>query len=69
MIKLNDDGWRKSSRSGQGGDDCVELQGAPGITAARDSKHKNGEILSFAPGVFAKFGRRVKEGMYDRPGL
>ena len=39
--------WRKSSRSGQGGESCVELACEPGVTAIRDSKNPSGPVLMF----------------------
>lgn len=42
--------WKKSSRSGGNGGDCVEVAtNLPGIVAVRDSKHKEGPALVFAP--------------------
>jgi hypothetical protein len=38
--------WRKSSYSGNGGSDCVEVAtGRPGIVAVRDSKNPDGPVL------------------------
>ncbi|MCP9951770.1 DUF397 domain-containing protein [Actinomadura madurae] len=37
--------WRKSSRSGENGGDCVELAKVAGAVAVRDSKDPHGPIL------------------------
>jgi hypothetical protein len=37
--------WRKSSRSGGGGNECVEVAFVPGVTALRDSKNPGGGVL------------------------
>lgn len=57
--------WRKSSRSGNGGADCVELARTPNEIAARDSKAPNDGMLRFSPGVFGVFLAKVREGKYD----
>jgi hypothetical protein len=53
--------WRKSTRSGGNGGDCVEVaDNLPGIVAVRDSKDPNGPTLSFATGAFAAFVAGLK---------
>jgi hypothetical protein len=37
--------WRKSSRSGENGGNCVELADAAGAVAVRDSKDPDGPVL------------------------
>lgn len=40
--------WRKSTRSGGNGGDCVEVAGtSPGVVAVRDSKNPTGPVLTF----------------------
>jgi len=42
--------WKKSSRSGGNGGDCVEVAtNLPGIVAVRHSKHKEGPALVVTP--------------------
>jgi hypothetical protein len=42
--------WRKSSRSGGNGGECVEVaDNLPGVVAVRDSKDRNGPTLTFPP--------------------
>ncbi|GAA2109008.1 DUF397 domain-containing protein [Actinomadura alba] len=57
--------WRKSSYSAQGGDDCVELAGLPGVVAVRDSKNPDGPALAFGAGEWADFVAAVKTRRYD----
>ncbi|MFV2172551.1 DUF397 domain-containing protein [Actinomadura sp. LOL_016] len=37
--------WRKASRSGENGGDCVELAALPDAVAVRDSKNPHGPVL------------------------
>jgi hypothetical protein len=41
--------WRKSSYSGSNGGNCVEVAGAPGQVAVRDSKDPEGPVLLLTP--------------------
>jgi hypothetical protein len=59
--------WRKSSHSGNGGLDCVELaRTSAGDIATRDSKAPNDGMLRFNPHEFEEFLTEVKRGTYDR---
>lgn len=59
--------WRKSSYSGNGGMDCVELARTPhGDIATRDSKAPNDGMLRFKPRTFATFLADVKRGSYGK---
>ena len=44
-MPLYDLTWRKASRSGENGGNCVELAGLPCAVAVRDSKNPNGPVL------------------------
>lgn len=44
-MDLSNAQWRKSSRSGSNGGDCVELTGLPDAVALRDSKDPDGPVL------------------------
>jgi hypothetical protein len=56
MYDLSGATWRKSTRSGSNGGDCVEIaDNLPGITAIRDSKDPNGAALVFEYGDFRAF--------------
>jgi hypothetical protein len=58
--------WRKSTRSGGNGGQCVEVADLPdGGTAVRDSKNRDGSILLFTKGEWAAFLGGVKDGEFD----
>ena len=55
--------WRKSSYSGNGGGNCVEVaRNIPGIVAVRDSKDPHGPVLTLGAGVWRGFVDDVKAG-------
>jgi hypothetical protein len=58
--------WRKSSRSGSNGEQCVEVArtGSRKI-AARDSKSQEGPILRFGGPEWCRFLNEVRRGTYD----
>ncbi|MEV0424408.1 DUF397 domain-containing protein [Streptosporangium canum] len=59
--------WRKSSRSGSNGGQCVEVAAnLPGVVAVRDSKDPNGPKLLFTPAEWGSFIGSVKAGRFDR---
>jgi Domain of unknown function (DUF397) len=48
--------WRKSSYSGNGGGDCVEVaRNLPGVVAIRDSKNPDGPVLIISRNEWARF--------------
>lgn len=54
--------WRKSSYSGNGGTDCVEV-GAPATAdrvLVRDTKDRGGPVLRFSPAAWRRFAAQVK---------
>lgn len=53
--------WRKSSRSGSQGGDCVEIAGADQGVAVRDSKDPDGPVLTFAPRAWNDFLTKLKD--------
>jgi Domain of unknown function (DUF397) len=58
--------WRKSSRSGGNGGQCVEVAAnLPGIVAVRDSKHPDGPALVLTPDAFAAFTDAIRAGDFD----
>jgi hypothetical protein len=66
MSNWADAQWRKSSRSGGNGGNCVEVAGdAGGLVGVRDSKDAAGPVLAFAPRSWTAFVAGVKA---DRPG-
>lgn len=58
--------WRKSSHSGNGGGQCVEVAATEGSCLARDSKDPAGPTLSFTVKEWNNFMNRIKSE--DRPG-
>ncbi|WP_329428984.1 DUF397 domain-containing protein [Streptosporangium sp. NBC_01495] len=59
--------WRKSSRSGDNGGQCVEVAtNLPGMVAVRDSKDPQGPKLFFAPTEWKAFIGGVKSGTLDQ---
>jgi hypothetical protein len=58
--------WRKSSRSGANGEQCVEVARTESRKiAARDSKSPNGPILQFQRPQWRHFLNEVRRGTYD----
>ncbi|WP_433130306.1 DUF397 domain-containing protein [Micromonospora sp. CA-240977] len=56
MVDLRGARWRKSTRSGSNGGECVEVaDNLPGIVAVRDSKDPHGPALTFTPTAWAAF--------------
>jgi Domain of unknown function (DUF397) len=58
--------WRKSSYSGNGGNNCVEVgTGQPGKIAVRDSKHREEGVLVIESVAFAALLADVRSGRFD----
>lgn len=58
--------WRKSSYSGNGGGNCVEVaSNLPGVVAVRDSKNPDGSVLMIEPAEWREFIAGVKAGRFD----
>ncbi|MFU8874342.1 DUF397 domain-containing protein [Micromonospora sp. SL4-19] len=56
MADLTGAHWRKSTRSGDNGGNCVEVaDNLPGVVAVRDSKDRSGPALVFTPDSWAGF--------------
>ncbi|RZU75514.1 uncharacterized protein DUF397 [Micromonospora kangleipakensis] len=61
MTDLTGAVWRKTSRSGGNGGNCVEVaDNLPGIVAVRDSKHSAGPALAFPAEVWGSFVSAIK---------
>jgi len=58
--------WRKSSHSGNGGVECVEVsvQRGAGVVAVRDSKDPQGGVLAISPDRWKAFTGAVRRGDY-----
>jgi len=53
--------WLKSSYSGNGGGDCVEVaRNLSGVVAVRDSKNPDGPVLVLSKDEWASFITRVR---------
>ncbi|MFB4305204.1 DUF397 domain-containing protein [Actinomadura sp. GTD37] len=59
--------WRKASRSGHEGGDCVEVANVPQVVAVRDSKDPDGPKLAFTTAEWRAFARRITSGIHDLP--
>lgn len=57
--------WRKSSRSTDTGDACVEVAEFVAGVAVRDSKDPDGPKLVFCPSAWQAFATQVKNGGLD----
>ncbi|MFJ3712363.1 DUF397 domain-containing protein [Streptomyces sp. NBC_01387] len=54
--------WRKSSFSGPGNDDCLEVADGYAAVPVRDSKNPHGPALLFPATGWASFVAAVKSG-------
>jgi hypothetical protein len=57
--------WRKSSRSGNSGGECVELALGASVAGVRDSKNSAGPVLTFGHTELAAFLNATKAGRFD----
>lgn len=58
--------WRKSSYSGNGGGDCIEVATSrPGKVAVRDSKDPSGPQLTVPDRAWSRFIQAIKHGALD----
>ncbi|GII67506.1 hypothetical protein Skr01_75910 [Sphaerisporangium krabiense] len=58
--------WKKSSRSGNSGGNCVEVAGdLRGAVGVRDSKNLAGPVLVVRPAAWSAFLTGIKDGMLD----
>jgi hypothetical protein len=54
------DDWRKSSYSGDGGSNCVEVAADGSRVLVRDTRERTGPVLGFGPAVWRRFADGVK---------
>lgn len=57
--------WRKSSRSGSTGGECVEVARVGSMNAVRDSKNPEGDVLTLRRDVCAALVAQIKRGVFD----
>jgi hypothetical protein len=63
-MEAIDSSWRKSSYSGNGGADCVEVGQAPAVVLVRDTKQVGtGPVLRFTPSAWRRFADKVKRSL------
>ena len=60
--------WRKSSYSGNGGGNCVEVA-VDGRVTVRDSQDRAGTVLRFPSAAWRKFADQVKRSLALDPAL
>jgi uncharacterized protein DUF397 len=65
MVDLSRATWRKSTRSGNNG--CVEVAFAEDHVGVRDSKDRQGPILTFTPTEWTAFIGGVRAGEFELP--
>jgi hypothetical protein len=63
MEHLGSRCWRKSSYSGNGGADCVEVgaHADDGCVLVRDTRDRQGPVLTFSPQDWRRFADHVKK--------
>ncbi|MCC2275191.1 DUF397 domain-containing protein [Streptomyces sp. ET3-23] len=54
--------WFKSSYSGAGATECVEVAQMDVCTAVRDSKHPQGSVLAFSRAAWSSFVGGIRRG-------
>ncbi|MFI9641238.1 DUF397 domain-containing protein [Micromonospora sp. NPDC051925] len=55
-MELTGARWRTSTRSSTNGGNCVEVaDNLPGLVAVRDSKDRDGGVLTFTPAAWRSF--------------
>ncbi len=57
--------WKKSSRSGESGGNCVEVADLSWGIGVRDSKNPTGPMLILSHSQWENFLRGVKQGEFD----
>ena len=52
--------WRKSTFSGGNGGNCIEVGDHGGRVLVRDTKDREGPVLTVSPAAWRKFAAKVK---------
>ncbi len=65
MEHVGSNRWRKSSYSGNGGANCVEVgaRAEADHVLVRDTKDRGGPVLRVSPSAWRRFAAQVKLGM------
>jgi hypothetical protein len=58
-------GWRKSSRSGGSGGNCVEVARVAATRLVRDSKNPHGGVLAVDARALRSLVTQIKQGRLD----
>ena len=67
MVDLTGAVWHKSTRSGGNGGECVEVAlNLPDVVAVRDTKDRDGAVLTFTRAQWWAFIAAVRDGEFDR---
>lgn len=68
MVDSNRSGiiWRKSTRSGAGSSNCLEVAIDAGRVLVRDSKDPDGPVLEFSRDSWSAFVEAAKRHEFDR---
>jgi hypothetical protein len=64
-MEGTDMNWRKSSYSGNGGGECVEVADRANRVLVRDTKNRAGVVLRFTPDAWRRFAEGVKRSLAD----
>lgn len=62
---MNNITWRKSTRSGNNGGNCVEVADLHHVVGVRDSKDPTGPKLIFSTETWRSFTAQARAGIYD----
>jgi hypothetical protein len=62
---LDSAAWRTSSFSSGHGGNCVEVARLTRATAVRDSKNRDGGVLTFAPATWSSFLAAARVGSFE----
>jgi hypothetical protein len=65
MIDFSGSRWRKPSRSGSTGSNCVEVATADAYVGVRDSKDPDGPTLMFDRSSFRRLVGEIRTGGHD----
>jgi hypothetical protein len=65
IMDLSRASWRKSSYSGGGSANCVEVAVLPGAVAIRDSKDPSGPVHVVPAEAFASLIAGIKRGDFE----
>lgn len=58
--------WRKSSYSGNGGGECVEIGASADAVVVRDTTDRTGPVLRFTPTAWRRFADQAKQSLASR---